>query len=1162
MGTLARSICRLRGAALVLPSLITVVGLFGTTPASAAGTAYWRLATNAAPSTLAPGSQGRIIVTAANLGNESNSPAKSSAITLTDKLPAGITATAVSGYFTKTPEDKLTCELKPLRCTDSSFTVLPSTSLRMVIQVEVGANVLSNKPEEQENEVAVSGGEGLTPASGKQLVHFGTEPVVFGAERYEFRPEEEGGATDTQAGSHPYQLTTFVSFNLNAEEQPIAAPKNLNFTLPPGLIGNPIAIPRCSQADFNTLAGEANLCPADTVLGVAEVVLEEAKASARPISQTVPVFNVEPAAGEPARLGFTAFKVPVVLETSVRTGSDYAVVVSAKRTSNAAPIFSSRVQVWGVPGDARHNNQRGWECVEEGALKPPFFPSCSEQKRPPEVPFLSMPTACGETQSPMQAQSWDPGAQLTAAKPSEFPLSFTGCNLLSFGPEMGEAEAGLIGVEPFEGSGGERKPLTSGSTPAGLTTRVSNPGAKPQAETPTGLAQSAVRSTSVLLPEGLQLSAGAANGLAACSAFEVGLAEGAEELVQTENNHFTPEPARCPNASKVGTVSIKSPDLQEPLTGSAYLAREHTNPFEAPLVLYLIAEAHGEDCQIPEEGPDPCGSGVRVKLAGKVIPNPVTGQIESIFENTPQVPFEKLTVSFFPGPRASVATPSKCGTYTTTTSFTPWSGNEPHPSQSSFAITSGCSNGTLPFAPTVAGAGPRNPQAGAFSPFDLTIGHTDGDQALETLTVHLPPGAAAMLSSVTPCPEPQAALNQCGPESLVGKSTAVGGLGSEPVTLQGNVYLTTGYKGSPFGLSVVTPAVVGPFNLGLVTVRSRIDVDRSTAVVTVTSDPFPTIIKGAPVQLKEIHVEVDRPNFEFNGTNCNPMAVSGTMGGSEGGSVGFAFPHQLVNCAGLPFHPTLTASVSSQGSKANGVTFIVKVESQGLGVANPQKVDVQIPAALPSRLTTIQKACPDTVFEVNPATCDEGSVIGHAIIHTPVLKNPLTGPAYLVSHGNAAFPDVEFLLQGEGLTILLDGKTDIKKGITYSRFESNPDAPFTVFETILPAGPHSALTDFVAPSKNYNLCGEKLDMPTEMTGQNGDFFQTTTHVQIVGCSGVLHQMSRHEKLVKCERAARHKYKGRKNRHKLSKALRSCRKKYGPKKHTSHHKSTHKSKKHK
>jgi hypothetical protein len=649
----------------------------------------------------------------------------------------------------------------------------------------------------------------------------------------------------------------------------------------------------------------------------------------------------------------------------------------------------------------------------------------------------------------------------------------------------------------------------------------------------TGLAEADIKSTTVALPEGVQASAGAANGLLACSEAQAGWTGVGEQI---DNKNFTAGEVECPEAAKIGTVKIKTPLLKNELEGSVYLASQNTNPFggagcgsggSCSLVLYLIAF-------------DPV-SGVRVKLAGSVAINQANGQLVSTFSNTPPVPFEELTLNLFGGSRASQATPSLCGAYGTQASFEPWTGGPTVPGSSTFAITSGvgggpCPSNPLPFGPSFQ-AGSMTNQSASFTGFSLNIGHSDSDQALSVLSMKLPPGLAAMLSSITPCPEPQAAQGSCGPESLIGHSTASSGLGGTPFTLGGSVYLTGPYKGAPFGILVVTPAVAGPFNLGNVDVRSTINVDPTTAAVSITSDPFPTMIKGVPTQIKQINVTVDRPGFQFNPTNCKPMSITGTLTGAQGGSVPVSSPFQVGNCAKLPFAPKLSASVIGQASKANGADLTVKVDSAGFGQAGIEKVRLALPIQLPSRLDTIQKACRDTIFEVNPASCQEGSVIGRATIHTPVLKNPLSGPAYLVSHANRSFPDVVFVLQGEGITLVLDGNTDIKKGITYSRFESTPDAPFTTFLTELPAGPHSALGANLPESANRNFCGSSLVMPTEIVGQNGAVIKQTTKVAITRCHGVkpfkesslnkalraCRKIKSKAKRVACEKKARKKY---------------------------------------
>jgi hypothetical protein len=353
---------------------------------------------------------------------------------------------------------------------------------------------------------------------------------------------------------------------------------------------------------------------------------------------------------------------------------------------------------------------------------------------------------------------------------------------------------------------------------------------------------------------------------------------------------------------------------------------------------------------------------------------------------------------------------------------------------------------------------------------------------------------------VTVCGEPQASQGACGPESQIGTVASAAGPGPTPFWVtNGRAYLTGPYKGAPFGLSIVVPTKAGPFDLGDEHLRAALFVDPYTGAATTVSDPLPTIKDGIPFQVKTVNVNINRPEFIFNATNCKAMAINATISPTAGAAVHVSSPYQARNCGGLPFSPELTAEAGGHASKPNGTSFIVKVKARP-GEANIAKTFLQLPLELPSRLTTIQKACLAATFEANPASCPEGSNIGMAIAHTPLLKSPLVGPAYLVSHGNASFPDVEFVLQGENVKVILDGKTDIKNGITYSRFETVPDAPVTTFETVLPAGPHSALTANVPESENFSLCNHTLLMPTEITGQNGAVIRKTTHVALIGCA--------------------------------------------------------------
>ncbi len=1114
------SVPAVRPLTLALVLAAGLIGAFTGTAPALASTPAWQAISEPAPSYMPAGGEGEIIVGVSDLGDAPASGA-STPVSITDRLPAGLSATAITGSVRNGVEVKCPAGSPPpsLTCTFAGI-LNPYERLTITVKVKMSSGAAGALA----NEVAVEGGQGPEGAhvpaySASDQLTVSGEPTPFGLQSYQLLPLEEDGVPATQAGSHPFQLTTTLVVNQTAQREPVALPKDLSFVLPPGLIGNPTAVESCSEADFVALVLETNLCAPSSVVGVAEVVAYEPISGI--ITKTVPVFNLVPANGEPARFGFEVDgKVPIVIDTSVRSGRDYAVVAGVHNATETAGLLSSEVTLWGVPGDERHNSSRGWECVEGGYYQKEIHKTCPASSEQPPNPFLTLPTSCAANpssepvSSSIEADSWAQPGQFLGSEyewlnASGQPLGFEGCAQLPFSPE--------IDVTPE---------ANSAATPTGLTVLVK----VPQATTleAGGLAEADVRNTTVTLPQGVQLSPSAANGLEACSEAQIGFT-GLDAASQTDE--FSDEKPSCPPGSKLGTVRIKTPLLSHPLEGSLYLAspapngEAHRNPFGSLVSLYLVAE-------------DPV-SGVLVKLAGEGQLSEGNLQVSTTFRNAPQVPFEELELKLFGGPEASLSTPDRCGDYATSASFTPWSGTETLNLSSPsghFAVTSGVDGsacpGAIPFSPGFL-AQTSSTEAGAFTGFALELSRPDGDQALSSVSMHLPPGVAALLSSVELCNDAQASADACPASSEVGEATAVAGLGPEPyVETGGKVYITGPYQGAPFGLEIVSPAVAGPFDLGTVTVRSKLLVNPENASVTIASDPLPTQLRGIPLQLKRVLVNVTRPKFEFNPTNCSPMKVEGTLDGAEGASAGVSSPFQVAGCQSLPFKPSLTASTNGHASKANGANFIVDVESGGVGAsgvaqAGIAKVDLQLPKALPARLSTLQKACTEAAFNANPASCPEGSNIGTATIHTPVLKSPLSGPAYLVSHGNAAFPDVEFVLQGEGITLVLDGKTQIKHGITYSKFESAPDAPFTRFETVLPAGPHSALTADVAEKKKYDLCGESLSMPTMITAQNGAVIERSTKIAVRGCAAV--KASRARRLT--------------NAQKLAKALVACRKRY-------------------
>ncbi len=1144
---------RLLSSSVVLLGLLLLL-MVGAGPAFAG--AWWRVSSRAAPTFLVPGQKATIIVAATNVG-DAGVNATSTPVTIKDTLPPGLEATSVKGApaFEIVEEGhQMSCELRTLTCGSAPETLPPFQALDVAIQVNVKPGA---SPGEQ-NKVSVQGGEREGEGSVETPGASVTEPLSvkqqstpFGVEEggYSLNPEAEGGAPDTQAGSHPFQLTTTLNLNQTVESvggshlvaAAPALPKDLGFNLPPGLIGDPRAVPPCPSVDFLALGNAfTNACKPESAIGVVVVTLEE-PTKFRNITRAVPLWNLEPAQGEPARFGFEVLTVPVVLDTSVRSGGDYGVSVSVNNAPEAAQILASEVTIWGTPGDPHHDQSRGWPCVLGGVYYVNHEVPCEAPNPRSSTPLLTLPTSCtGPLGTTVEGHSW-PVKSLGSEPGQIFSLEGTATEYTL---------PGMEGCEhvPFSPSIHLESESRAASTPTGLTADVHVPQQSTLEEGALGEAD--VKATSVTLPAGVQLNPSSANGLQACSEQQIGFEgpAGPDPLSEAAPQplRFSTGPAQCPDASKVGTVRVRTPLLEHELFGAVYLASQDANPFGSLLALYVVAE-------------DPF-SGIRVKLAGEVQLNGSTGQISSTFLDTPQVPFEDFVLEFSGGPRASVSTPGLCGNYQTQAMFTPWSGSEPVASLTGggeFGISSG-PDGTpcaapRPFTPGVH-AGSTSLQAGGFSSFALQITNSDQDQALTDVSLRLPPGVAAMLSSIVPCGEPQAALGMCSSQSEIGQASASVGYGPDPYTVAGGrVYLTGPYAGGPFGLSIVTPTVAGPFNLGLVVVRSAINVDPHTAQVTITS-PLPTIVQGVgmaptgiPLDIKQINVNVNRPGFQFNPTSCNPMRIESTLSGSEGTTAPDSTPFQVANCSELPFKPRLSASTKGQASKANGVAFDVKVESKGLGQANIAKVRLQLPKALPARLTTLQKACTEGAFYANPASCPEGSVIGQATIHTPVLRGPLSGPAYLVSHGGAAFPDVEFVLQGEGITLVLDGKTQIKNQITYSKFESAPDAPFTVFETVLPAGPHSALTANLPEKAHFNLCSSSLSMPTEIVGQNGAVLKQTTKIALQGCKKVkaARPLSRAQLLERALAACRRQHKHSKVRRQACE--RQSRKRYAVKK---------------
>ncbi|HEY2766966.1 MAG TPA: hypothetical protein VGI76_01840 [Solirubrobacteraceae bacterium] len=924
----------------------------------------------------------------------------------------------------------------------------------------------------------------------------------FGIAAFDQQIASASGGAFTQAGGHPYAIVTEIDFKSHFNEAagqlaPDADVKDVITELPPGLIGNPAGLPQCTQQQLTGLSAglvaeafKAPECPISSQVGT--VALRSPDYVPAPTSPTFvfPLYNMVPAAGMPATFGFLVAGVPIELSGHLRNGGDFGVDIGSTNIPIAVPIDGSTITFWGVPADKSHDFQRcDWggfgfvatENLEEQPACPLGYGSEYPNSGPHADPvhpsaFLTLPVSCTPPgiglKTTLKADPWaEPGvfseSVLFSHSSPGYPIAEA-----EWGPQEGIDGCDLV---PFKPSLTVEPTNSQADTPTGLNIDIALP--QEGLSNPGGIATSDVKDAVVTLPAGESVSPSAADGLGGCSLEQIGLHTGL--------------PAQCPDSSKLGTVQIDTPLLNEPLSGAIYLGKPECGPcgvaddLAGRLVkLYIVVE----------------GQGVILKLPGRVELDPVTGRIVTTFDDNPQLPFNHLKLNFKAGPRSPLVNPHTCGTYQTIAVLTPWSGNPPAEIASSFQVTSGPNGSPCPsepqaFAPVFA-AGTTNNQAGAFSPLTVTFNRTDGEQQLGGVTVKTPPGLLGMLSSVTLCGEPEAAGGSCPSSSQIGSLTVAAGAGANPFYVQGGkVFLTHAYKGGEFGLSIVVPAQAGPFDLGTVVVRGSIAVDPVTTALTVTTDPLPTILDGIPLDLRTVNVRIDRPGFIFNPTNCDPMSLIGALGGGLGGSEEAIAHFQVTNCGNLGFAPKFAVTTTGKTSRSGGAGLTVRLTYPKGAQANIAKVRVSLPKQLPSRLTTLQKACPDSIFNSNPSNCPAASRIGTAKAITPVIPEPLTGPVFFVSHGGQAFPDLVVVLQGYGVTVDLVGNTHISKtGITSTSFEQVPDVPVGSFELNLPQGPYSAL------AANGNLCKAKLRMPTAFIAQDGQELRQATPIAATDCT--------------------------------------------------------------
>jgi hypothetical protein len=900
----------------------------------------------------------------------------------------------------------------------------------------------------------------LTPAAAQ--ADFGFLP---GEEGFKATVTAEGGeGIATLAGSHPHSLVTEVNLNKVGDFSD-GDLRDLTYDLPPGLIENPTAVPRCGTAQFATprtspyeasLSGES--CSGVSQIGIVTIDSSHAGGERR----TFGVFNLPPPPGAPSRFGFSPYGEPITITPHVReAGSEYGLSLDLKNFSQLIDVSGFRLVIWGTPWDLSHNAQRA-NCLNEqepgfGHAKCPV-----SELSPPHLTqaYLTLPSAC---EVPLDfhitATSWQQPAPVGRSWTSGGAL--TQCESLSFNP----VPRGRLSTDRTSSPSGYDFTLDGSSAP------LLNPLSR---------ASSQAKKAVVVLPEGMSVNPSVASGLGVCSE-----AQFASETVNS------PPGAGCPNASKIGELSVESPLVEGQIEGSMFFATPKQNRFGTLLALYMVAK-----------DPD---RGILVKVAGRVDSDPATGQLTTTFDDLPQLPYSHFNVHFREGQRSPLATPSACGAYATEVETSPWQNPDAVLHQSSpFALSAGVGGGPCPvgavepFAPQAAG-GTLNANASSYTPFYLHLTRTDPEQEITSYSAVLPRGLLGKIAGVPFCPEAliEAAKRQSGAESAtapacpaasqIGRTETGYGVGQTLSYAPGTLYLAGPYHGQPLSVVAIDSAKVGPFDLGTVVIRSAIHVDRQSAQVAIDSagsDPIPHILQGFPLRLRDIRIYIDRPHFMLNPTNCDPFAIVSTLSGAgaifdnpaDDQAATATAPFQVSNCSGLGFSPKL-AFVLRGGHRRGDYPGLRATLTANEGDANIGKATVTLAPKLFIAQEHLETVCTQRQFAAH--ACPPGSVYGSATAITPLLDEPLSGPVYLRSNGNERpLPDLVAAISGRGIEIEVLGKIDSFKGGLRAKFDLLPDAPVSKFTMTLLGGDHALIVNAT------NTCEHPQVSTAKFTGQS------------------------------------------------------------------------------
>ena len=874
----------------------------------------------------------------------------------------------------------------------------------------------------------------------------------------------EAGSLVTAAGSHPGDLRIQFALNTNSEQRTEGGePKDFVVDLPPGLIGNPDAMPQCSQEAFD---GPSPQCSGSTQVGVL-------RANVFGLGEVLqPLYNIAPPPRVATLFGFTYAQYSSLQYASVLTDGGYRIEVATPNLP--AEVSAVDVTVWGTPAATAHDPDR--QC-----FVPPFgiIHGCSAEA--PKAPFLTMPSSCAEPPVfTIKADSkQNPGAFVEEQAPLRDaggnPYTLDGCQSVPFAPTVAAA------------------PTTqSAESPSGIGFDLSLPNRNLTVSQ--GIAETEPEKTEVTLPAGVTVNPSAANGIVGCTSAQY-------ESASLDSDG-------CPEASKVGTLVAHTPLLEEPIEGSVYLAQPHDNEFGSLLALYIVAKAEER--------------GVLVKQAGKVEADPDTGQLTTTFDELPPLPYSSFEFDLREGPRAPLITPQACGDYQTVANLYPFSApGNPVERTAPFTITSGANGGSCASSESqltahpVFEAGTTTPLAGTYSPFLFRVKRSDGEQRFSGVQATLPTGLLGRIAGVPYCSEAgigtaaariqegggalELAAPSCPSASQVGTVTVSAGAGSQPYYVQGKAYLAGPYKGAPLSLEIVTPAIAGPFDLGSVAVRTALYVDEATAQIHAVSDPLPSILHGIPLDVRTISLQMDKPKFTLNPTNCGSKSVAGLVTTLTGAVAQLSNPFAVGGCKGLAFKPALKLAFLGQ-TKRLGNPAIKAVLTQPAGSnANIAGATVIVPKGMFIDQAHISNPCTRVQFNAGAVPgegCPAGSILGTAKVWTPLLDAPEAGKVYFRSNGgDRELPDMVVALQGQ-IPFQLVGFIDSvgSKGAEVrrvrSRFLGLPDAPVSRFELKLSGGKKGLLEN------SEDLCKKKNLAKFRLTGQNGATHVTEPAVQV------------------------------------------------------------------